>query len=187
MHGKRGIAGEETKETGNLIKAVLFDLGDTLIVEEAVEGRHLWEVTLQKVPHVDEVLQALRQRYRLGIITNTVTSREHHVRTALRRIGLEHYFDVILTSVDVGCDKPDEKIFLKALRALDVLPEEAVMVGNRISTDIVGANRIGMKTVLFKWNERYPEEAGSPSEQPTHTISSLKELPRVLSEFEKEE
>ncbi|MFQ6068873.1 MAG: hypothetical protein ACE5KD_04930 [Candidatus Bathyarchaeia archaeon] len=43
-----------------------------------------------------------------------------------------------------------------------------------------------MKTVLFKWNERYPEEAGSSSEQPTQTISSLKQLSKVLSKFEQE-
>jgi putative hydrolase of the HAD superfamily len=141
-------------------------------------------VTLQKVPHVDEVLRELKQRYRLGIITNTMTSREQHVRAALRRIGLEQYFDVILTSVDVGCDKPDKKIFLEALRLLKVQPEEAVMVGNRISTDILGANKMGMKTVLFRWNQRYPEEARSPAEQPAHTIASLKELPKVLSKFE---
>jgi len=168
-----------------MIKAVLFDLGDTLIVEEAIAGRHLWEATLRKVPYVDEVLRELRRRYKLGIITNTITSREQHVRMALRRIGLEQFFDVILTSVDVGCEKPHEKIFLKALETLKVQPEEAVMVGNRISTDIVGANRIGMKTILFKWNERYPEEARSPIEQPTHTISSLKELLKILSESEK--
>jgi len=169
-----------------LIKAVLFDLGDTLIVEEEVGGRHLWEAKLQKVPHVDEVLRVLSRRYKLGVITNTLVSRERHVRMALKRIGLERYFDVILTSVDVGCDKPNEKIFLKALEKLRVRPEEAVMVGNRISTDILGANKVGMKTILFRWNERYPEEIRSPLEQPTCTISSLDELPQVLSSLEKE-
>jgi len=166
-----------------LIKAVFFDLGDTLIVEEDIGGRHIWESELRKIPHVDEVLRELKQRYKLGIITNTVTSRERHVRMALRRIGLEQYFDIVLTSVDIGCNKPDEKIFLQALEALKVRPEEAVMVGNRISTDILGANKVGMKTVLFKWNERYPEEAKSPLEQPTRIISSLKELPKVLSDI----
>jgi putative hydrolase of the HAD superfamily len=166
-----------------LIKAVLFDLGDTLIVEESVGGRHLWEATPQKVPYVDEVLQELKQYYKLGIVTNTLTSREQHVRVALRKIGLEQFFDVILTSVDVGYDKPDEKIFLKALRALKVQPEEAVMVGNRISTDILGANKVGIKTILFRWNQRYPEKPRSPAEQPTYTISSLRELPKVLSKL----
>jgi len=70
-----------------------------------------------------------RRGYKLGVITNTVTSREEHVRLALRKIDVEKYFDVIVTSVDVGFNKPDERIFLTALKALNVRPEESVMVG----------------------------------------------------------
>jgi predicted HAD superfamily phosphohydrolase YqeG len=51
-------------------------------------------------------------------------------------------------------------------------PEEAVMVGNRISADIMGGNRMGMKTILFKWNKRYPEKTNTPEEQPRRTIRS---------------
>jgi putative hydrolase of the HAD superfamily len=85
-----------------------------------------------------------------------------------------------LTSVDVGYEKPQEEIFLQALKALNVKAKEAVMVGNRISRDIVGANHVGMHSVLFKWNDRYPERPKSLTEQPTYTISSLKELPTIL-------
>ena len=166
-----------------MIRAVLFDLGDTLVAEEPWVGKHLWEVELRKLPYVDEVLQKLKGKYKLGIITNTVTSQEEHVRIALRRIGLERCFDIILTSVDVGFAKPDEKIFLAALKALNVRPEEAVMVGNRVSRDILGGNQVGMKTVLFRWNDRYPEKITSPVERPTRTINSLKELPSILSEM----
>jgi len=167
-----------------LIRAVFFDLGDTLVAEEDIAGRHLWEVTLKKLPHLDEVLTELEKKgYRLGIITNTVTSREEHVRMALRKIDVEKYFDVIVTSVDVGHEKPDERIFMTALKAVKVKPKEAVMVGNRVSADIIGGNRMGMKTILFKWNKRYPEKITSPEEQPTRTIRSLKELPIVLEEI----
>jgi putative hydrolase of the HAD superfamily len=169
-----------------LIRAVFFDLGDTLIVEESMPGKHLWEATsLQKLPHLDEVLAELKQRgYKLGLITNTVTSREEHVRIALRRIDCEKYFDIIVTSVDIGCNKPDKKIFLTALKMLGVKPEEAVMVGNRITADIVGGNRIGMKTILYKWNERYLNEIACKEEQPTRIINSLKELPKILTDLE---
>ena len=167
-----------------MIRAVFFDLGDTLIVEDAVAGRHLWEVALKKLPYLDEVLTELKKKgYKLGIITNTVTSREEHVRMALRKIDVEKYFDAILTSVDVGHEKPDERIFMTALRKLRVKPNEAIMVGNRISADIMGGNRMGMKTILFKWNKRYPEKITSPEEQPARTIKSLKELPFVLQEI----
>ena len=150
-------------------------------------GKHLWEATaLQKLPHLDEVLAELKQRgCKLGVITNTVTSREEHVRMALRKIDCEKYFDIIVTSVDIGCNKPDKKIFLTALKALGVKPSEAVMVGNRISADIAGGNKIGMKTILLKWNQRYPEEITLLEEQPTCTINSLKELPQILTELEK--
>ncbi len=167
-----------------MIRAVFFDLGDTLIVEEEVGGKHLWEVTLKKLPYLDEVLTELKKKgYKLGIITNTVTSREEHVRTALRKIDVEKYFDVMITSVDVGHEKPDERIFMTALRKLKVKPKDAVMVGNRISADIVGGNRMGMKTILFKWNKRYPEKITSSEEQPTRTINSFKELLLVLQEI----
>jgi len=172
-------------EEASVIRAVFFDLGDTLIVEEAVGSRHLWEATLTKLPYLDEVLAYLKRRgLKLGIITNTVTSREEHVRGALEKIGVQKYFGCIVTSVDVGHEKPDERIFMTALRALRVRPHEAVMVGNRVSTDIVGGNQMGMKTILLKWNKRYKERITSPEEQPTRTIRSLRELPRVLEEMQ---
>jgi putative hydrolase of the HAD superfamily len=121
--------------------------------------------------------------YKLGVITNTVTSREEHVRLAMRRIDIEKYFDVVVTSVDLGIGKPDETIFLSALRTLGVTPEEAVMVGNRVDTDILGGNRAGMKTILLKWNDRHPTEPLSAQEKPTRTITSLEELPRAISEI----
>jgi putative hydrolase of the HAD superfamily len=133
---------------------------------------------------LDDVLVELeRKGFKLGVITNTVTSREEDVRVALRKIGIERYFDLILTSVDVGHKKPDERIFMTALRRLRVKPYEAVMVGNQIGTDIVGGNRVGMKTVLFKWNRRYNERITLPEEQPTRIIKSLRELPLVIEEI----
>jgi putative hydrolase of the HAD superfamily len=159
-------------------------LGDTLVAEEPIGNKHLVDVTLAKLPYLDEVLAELKRKgYKLGIITNTITSREEHVRIALRKIGVEKYFDVILTSVDVGHEKPDERIFMTALRELKVKPHEAIMVGNRISTDIVGGNRMDMKTVLMKWNKRYNERITSDEEKPAHTIKSLRELLFVLEQI----
>ncbi len=168
-----------------MIRAVFFDLGDTLIAEEAAGGKHLWEADLAKLPYLDETLSELKRRgLKLGIITNTVTSREEHVRVALRKIDVEKYFDYIITSVDAGHEKPDERIFMTALRALRTKPYEAVMVGNRISSDILGGNRMGMTTIFFKWNKRYNERVTSQEEQPTRTIKSLRELPLVLEEIQ---
>lgn len=155
-----------------------------MVAEEGATGKHLWEVTLTKLPDLDKVLRELKRKgFKLGIITNTVTSREEHVRMALRKVNIEKYFDIVVTSVDVGHEKPDERIFMTALRKLRIKPKDAVMVGNRISADIVGGNRMGMKTILFRWNKRYPERITLPEEQPTRIIKSLQELPFVLQEI----
>ncbi|MFX1362896.1 MAG: HAD family hydrolase [Promethearchaeota archaeon] len=169
-----------------MIKAVFFDLGDTLISEEGVGGVSLRKAKLEKVPHVDSVLGKLKEKYRLGLITNTTTSREEDVRWALHKIGIVEYFDVIVTSVDAESRKPDERIFQIALDAIGVKATEAVMIGNRILRDVLGGNKMGMKTILFRWNERYPDRVTSPQERPTRIIESLKDLPKVLEELERE-
>ena len=168
-----------------LIKAILFDLGDTLITEESVGDGHTPDGKLEKVPHVNDVLRGLKEKYKLAVVTNTSTSRERDIRFALRRIGIEHYFDAVVTSVDVGHEKPDQEIFCEALKRLGVRPEESVMIGNRIKTDVLGANKLGIISVLFRWNNRYPEDISSPLEKPTYIISSMSQLPLILSKTEK--
>jgi putative hydrolase of the HAD superfamily len=167
-----------------VLKAIFFDLGDTLIVEQ--DGKYLGEAPFDAVPQAEETLIAMKQKgFKVGIITNTTISRENDVRKTLRQLGLESYFDFIVTSVDAGCEKPDGRIFSIALRAVGVKAGEAVMVGDRVAKDIVGGNRIGMMTILFKWNQRYPETVKGQEEQPTYTIKHLRELLCVLDQIER--
>jgi len=167
-----------------LLKAVFFDLGDTLIVEQ--HGKHLGESSFDAVPQAEETLVELKQKgFKLGIIANTTISREKDVRKTLQQLGLESYFDFIVTSVDVGSEKPDGRIFSIALQALGIKAGEAVMVGDRVAKDIVGGNRIGMMTILFKWNQRYPETVERHEEQPTFKIRHLGELPHVLDRIQR--
>src|SRR3712207_7040662 len=59
-----------------------------------------------------------------------------------------------------GCEKPDRRMFIHALDALGVPPEEwgrAAMVGNNLARDIRGANQLRLVSVWFAWNERYPD------------------------------
>jgi len=88
---------------------------------------------------------------------------------------------VIVISEEVGIEKPDKQVSQVALDKLGVEAENAVMVGNRIDADIMGANRIGMKSVWFRWNDRCEETVGSEDEKPDFIIKSLSELPGILS------
>ena len=163
-----------------MIKAILFDLGDTIIKEEGVTDEQITRTKLEKVPYIDEVLQQLKGKYKLAVVTNTSTSKEERIRLALRIMGLEDYFDAVVTSVDIGHEKPEEEIYCEALKRIRVKPIDAVMVGNRIKTDVLGANKLGIISVQLKWNNRYPEEVASPLEQPDYIINSLRQLPGIL-------
>jgi len=67
------------------------------------------------------------------------------------------------------------------LDELGVKPGEALMVGNRLDSDIVGANRVGIKSVWFRWNSRYDSTIEAEDEKPDFTIQNLAELLDILS------
>ena len=152
-----------------MIKGVFFDLGGTLVKEKSYEP----------LPNVHEVLDVLATRYKLAIICNTSSS-EERIQEILRNANIERYFDLVIVSSKVGSRKPDEKIFKIALENLTLQSDEVVMVGNRISADIIGGNGVGMKTVLIKWNNRLQEKVTGKLDRPNNTIKSLRELVSII-------
>ena len=161
------------------IKAILFDLGDTLIAE--LDGPADVDTTEFKVlDGVAEVLQKLKSRYRLAIVSNTFSWGDREVSGALSRKDLTRFFDAIVTSVDAGSRKPDDGIYRKALDLLECDPGQAIMVGDRVDTDIAGANMIGITSVLCRWNDRYPVEVKDDSYLPDYIIGSIDELPSLI-------
>jgi len=162
-----------------MIEAICFDLGDTLVAEETViqdsSGR---AVTADVIEGVFEVVETMRKDgYRTAIIANANSA---DARNIIATCGLEDYFDVIVISEEVGIEKPGKQVFQVALDKLGVEAENAVMVGNRIDADIVGANRVGMKSVWFRWNNRYPASINACEKKPDFTVRSLFELLDVL-------
>jgi len=163
-----------------MVKAICFDLGDTLIAEETVVHNSLGQaITAQVIEGVFEVLESIRKDgYKAAMIANADST---GARNIIASCGLEDYFDAIIISEELGIEKPDQRIFQVALDRLGVKAEDAVMVGNRIDADIVGANGIGMKSVWFKWNDRYEQAIEREVEKPNFTIKSISELLDLLA------
>jgi FMN phosphatase YigB (HAD superfamily) len=90
-------------------------------------------------------------------------------------------FDALAISEQVGFEKPDPRIFRSALDALKIGPGEyarVVMVGNNLIRDIRGANRLGLMSIWFHWNERYladPNIVDTPTYQ-VHDARGLVDL-----------
>src|SRR5207247_1094310 len=92
-------------------------------------------------PDVLSTLERLHRRFHLGIITNGMTEIQ---RNKIQRLGIEPYFDTVLISQEVGCLKPDPRIFELALSRVPCRPEEAVMIGDSPDRDVAGARAVGM-------------------------------------------
>ncbi len=160
-----------------MLRAILFDLGDTLIEERVDDISNLHEMTLHARPSAQGVLEHLSRRYRVGLVTDTETSPETSVRAALSNLGLASFFAAIVTSTDMGVTKPHRDMFLEALRRLGAKPSEAIMVGNDPERDIEGARRLGIITVLYRPTKYYQTGAESRAD---YVIDSLEQIVQIV-------
>lgn len=110
---------------------------------EALYGTLLdtWHAYADAVPTLRE-LRTLDVR--VGLISNVGVS----IRPVLEREGLLEYLDGVTLSCEVGCVKPDARIFEHAARAIDCPPANVLMVGDS-GKDDAGAAHIGMRTLLL--------------------------------------
>jgi HAD superfamily hydrolase (TIGR01509 family) len=124
-----------------------------------------------------ETLATLRRRgLRLGLISN-LSLLPHKVREDLIQLGIAPYLDAAAFSSEVGVRKPDARIFLHTLTALGEDPAHAVFVGDRLNDDIVGAQAVGMRTILTREFRR--EDPGEV--QPDAVVERLAEIPDVIA------
>lgn len=104
------------------------------------------------MPSLFEVLEQLKSKYRLGIITNGYSSVQ---REKIATAGIEGYFEDIIISGEHPFAKPDPRIFLLSCKHLEVKPEEMIYVGDYYPNDIAGALSANIKPI---WITNEPDE-----------------------------
>jgi putative hydrolase of the HAD superfamily len=134
----------------------------------------------QKLPFVYEdtfeTLDALKGKYQLLLLTNGSPDLQ---KTKLAITPeLVPYFDQIVISGDFGKGKPDPSLFEHALSRMSLNKDEAIMVGDNLMTDILGASRVGIKSV---WINRHNKERNEVI--PTYEINHLGKLFGILEEL----
>ena len=137
-------------------------------------SRGISRLRLGLYPHVREVLDALRGRYPLGLVTDAQST---YARGELHRVGLLDYFDPIIVSGDHGYRKPDRRLFQLALDGMEVAAENALYVGNDMHRDIFGAREAGMRTVMFDSDQGKKAYLDCT---PDYTIADLRDLLAIL-------
>ena len=126
-------------------------------------------------PHHAALLRELRARYRLAVVSNFDYAPT--ARGILEREGIDHLFETVVVSDEVGWRKPQPVIFETALRRLGVSNREAVYVGDRPDLDVAGAHGVGMDAV---WINRDGSPLPPEIRPPEFEIRDLEELTRIL-------
>ncbi|MFN2455462.1 MAG: HAD family hydrolase [Pyrinomonadaceae bacterium] len=125
-----------------LTESQLAHFSDAL--DAAHRERHLWTTLNDEAIPVLEELK--RREMPLAVISN---SEDGRVTELLHTIGIQHYFDLCIDSHLIEYAKPDPRIFLHAVKQLNVAPDEAVYVGDSYTQDITGAHDAGLRAILY--------------------------------------
>ncbi len=129
---------------------------------------------------VGPCLAALSGTYRIGIIANQPSA----VKEAIRRDGLDGYFEVWGVSDDIGLEKPDPGLFAHVLREAGVEPSGSAMVGDRLDYDVRPAKAAGMRAVWLLRGEAPDDPTPAQLAEADAAIRGLDELPAALKMME---
>jgi putative hydrolase of the HAD superfamily len=140
----------------------------------AAHASVLWDIlgpaSLRVFPEVPGVLARLRAAgYRLAVVSNWQCGLGHFCT----ELGLGDAFEHVVSSAEVGSQKPAPEIFREAFRRMGVAPERVLHVGDTPLDDLEGARGAGCRGVLVARGE-VPEGAPGP------VIRSLEELEGLL-------
>ena len=130
-------------------------------------------------PETKATLQKLKkQGYQLALLSNNEST---HAKQIEDKLLFRDYFDFLCYSFEVGAIKPDKKMFLTVLNKLNVKPNEAIMVGDSLGSDVGGSASVGMHNCLIE--RKFSDKRFAPNIKPEFKITSLDELFKVLSDL----
>lgn len=126
------------------------------------------------------VLESLRGTYPMGLLTNGIPKVQRHKATAA---GLIDFFNPVIVSGDHVTRKPDPILFDLMLKGLSAPASEAAMIGDRLTSDIAGAQAAGITTIqVYRPGNNH---ADGDEAAPDHIITDLTELQEILAQCHK--
>ncbi|HEV2282921.1 MAG TPA: HAD family hydrolase [bacterium] len=159
------------REAGLIVNDGILDRAERLLFDTD-RARLLY-------PGACELLETLRGRdMRIGLISNW--SSHWIVTDVVVTAGIHDYFAPLVSSAGFGRVKPHPSIFLHVLEAWGLTPDDVIMIGDTLSTDILGALRVGMRSILVDVEPNPSNGAAEETIRPTHRVRDLLEIPPLL-------
>ncbi len=131
----------------------------------------------------DVILQLFRGGYRLGLVSNTISSEE--APAVLAALGIAGCFEIIVLSCVVGIRKPNPDILLLASRRMGIDPARCAYIGDNPMRDVVSAKKAGFGQTVIIHSPYKPERTfDDPALIPDHQIKNLLELTDIFPPLE---
>lgn len=129
------------------------------------------------LPGAQEAVERLHEKYRLFLASNGTASVQH---SRLTSAGLYPYFEKVFVSQEIGFNKPSREYFDACFAQIPAFdPEKAIMVGDSLTSDILGGIRAGIKTCWI--NPGHLEaRADIPADYEIEALSQLESLLETL-------
>ncbi len=162
------------------LKLIVFDLDDTLLdttnllipIARTPAFEERIRQPLPLMPQALENLRYLKDRYILTLLTQ---GRIDAQMQKVKSLGIGSFFKEQFFA-DPTQNKPKSMYFRQILEDFEIHPDQALSIGNRRSTDIREAKKVGYKTCLFKYGEHQNEIVEVPQDTPDFEVDSHQEL-----------
>lgn len=125
-------------------------------------------------PHVLETLKVLRRNHiKIAIVTDLTADIQN---LKMIKLNISKYINYMVTSEEVGVDKPNPKMIKLAIQKMGLKKNEVIMVGNNPKADIQVAKNYGIPSVLFDYYNKYPQEERNGADYYITNFSNLLDI-----------
>ncbi len=171
LYRENRITKDDLNQTRFLKPLEHYGIHDIELADHLSEDYVYWSPRIVRlVPGTMELLEYLKPKYHLHLITNGFQEVQH---TKLSGSGMEPYFETLTVSEEINIKKPNPEIFLYALKKAGATAEESLMIGDEMAVDIDGARAAGIDQIFF--NPSGQEDPGERTFEVRH-LSDIKTL-----------
>jgi len=172
IYKEKGIEYQQVFD--EFLNRVLKKIDYKILSAGIVAYRRAREASLIPYPHVYSTLYSLlKMGIRMGILSDAPV-KEAWLRLAY--LNFHQIMDTVVTFNDTMVRKPDPAPFKLLLKKMNVAPNEALMVGDWVERDIIGAAKVGMKTAFA----RYGDTFNTQSHNADYELNDISELVDII-------
>ena len=169
MHGSK-VKGEKGKVKGENLCVLAEQLSEDFL--------NMTTAHFSLLEGAEELVRYLAKKYPLTVVTNGFVEVQYE---KFDKSGLRDCFAHIVLSEEVGCQKPNPRIFEEALRMNGLQAEDVVMIGDSWSSDIQGAINAGIDQIWIKKSkEQGTKNQDTMVQTATYIVHNLSEVMGIL-------